>query len=261
MKKFVSRPQQPRAFTLIELLVVIAIIALLAAILFPVFARARENARRASCQSNLKQIGLGIMQYTQDYDESYPFGYDYDNNGSNNNPEAELWRWEIQPYVKSTQIFKCPSSSIPAAYASGNTTIITPTTVGMTFPFRFSYGANWNVLTTQYLSKAAYRRPTKLSMMGKPAEMLLIADSVHNKIEDTLWNVVNSGYQGDPTAAPTTPDPDATRHLGGSTILYADGHVKWQTQSKLGLDPTRSGYSDPRHKHGVAYTIDDDRVQ
>src|SRR5690606_6779733 len=64
-----------RGFTLIELLVVIAIIAILAAILFPVFARARENARRASCQSNLKQIGLGLMQYTQDYDERLPAGF------------------------------------------------------------------------------------------------------------------------------------------------------------------------------------------
>src|SRR5689334_5202516 len=75
-------------FTLIELLVVIAIIAILAAILFPVFARARENARRASCQSNLKQIGLGIMMYTQDYDETFPRsaigGFTYQNSGVNN---------------------------------------------------------------------------------------------------------------------------------------------------------------------------------
>lgn len=94
------------AFTLIELLVVIAIIAILAAILFPVFARARENARRASCQSNLKQIGLGIMQYTQDYDERLP---------RNDSGTANIGTWldTIQPYVKSDQLFICPSDSLP----------------------------------------------------------------------------------------------------------------------------------------------------
>src|SRR5688572_9600426 len=94
-----------RGFTLIELLVVIAIIALLAAILFPVFARARENARKSSCQNQLKQIGLGIAQYTQDYDETMP------NRGANNNPTIPSWRQRIFPYVKSTQVYRCPSNT------------------------------------------------------------------------------------------------------------------------------------------------------
>src|SRR3954469_17430376 len=92
-----------RGFTLIELLVVIAIIAILAAILFPVFARARENARRAACQSNLKQIGLGIAQYTQDYDERLP--------GVGGQNTTYSWRSRIDPYIKSTQIFLCPSGN------------------------------------------------------------------------------------------------------------------------------------------------------
>src|SRR5688572_18777417 len=93
-----THPAQSRkqGFTLIELLVVIAIIAILAAILFPVFARARENARRASCQSNLKQIGLGIAQYSQDYDEKLTPCYD-----SQTSASSLPWQSLIQPYVKS----------------------------------------------------------------------------------------------------------------------------------------------------------------
>ena len=101
-----TRRTKTRAFTLIELLVVIAIIALLAAILFPVFARARENARRASCQSNLKQIALGIKQYTQDYDERFPPAIVSDGTTIG-------CAGAIQPYVKSEQIFQCPSSISP----------------------------------------------------------------------------------------------------------------------------------------------------
>src|SRR5690606_16874149 len=96
------------AFTLIELLVVIAIIAILASILFPVFARARENARRASCQSNLKQIALAQMQYSQDYDEKLLRNAIYDDPpGSSSN--YGTWMYVVQPYIKSVQIFTCPS--------------------------------------------------------------------------------------------------------------------------------------------------------
>src|SRR5690554_4144515 len=98
------------AFTLIELLVVIAIIAILAAILFPVFARARENARRASCMSNLKQIGLGFMQYIQDYDERLPYGKLEDVNGDAIG--ETYWHVSVQPYLKSNQILRCPSDPI-----------------------------------------------------------------------------------------------------------------------------------------------------
>nr|AUN36255.1 hypothetical protein [uncultured bacterium] len=100
-----------KAFTLIELLVVIAIIAILAAILFPAFARARENARRTSCMSNMKQMGLGVMQYTQDYDEKYPQAYYYPDDNSSAGGYAH-WSGTIFPYVRSNQLFVCPSDAL-----------------------------------------------------------------------------------------------------------------------------------------------------
>jgi prepilin-type N-terminal cleavage/methylation domain-containing protein/prepilin-type processing-associated H-X9-DG protein len=105
--------RETSGFTLIELLVVIAIIAILAAILFPVFAQAREKARQASCLSNQKQLGLGIMQYVQDYDETYPQAYYYKNNTATTNGGSTggyaTWTATIQPYVKNAQVFVCPS--------------------------------------------------------------------------------------------------------------------------------------------------------
>src|SRR6188474_243241 len=108
-----SKPGRGKGFTLIELLIVIAIIAILAAILFPVFARARENARRSSCQSNLKQIGLGFFQYTQDYDERFPLTSTTATVATGQNTTAGDIGWAeiLQPYIKSSQIFQCPSES------------------------------------------------------------------------------------------------------------------------------------------------------
>ncbi|BCM93800.1 hypothetical protein IAD21_05691 [Abditibacteriota bacterium] len=100
------------AFTLIELLVVIAIIAILAAILFPVFSRARENARRASCQSNLKQIGLGFMQYAQDFDGWTPGSITYGKQLSGTTNRGTSWPTTIFPYIKSEQVFTCPSGEL-----------------------------------------------------------------------------------------------------------------------------------------------------
>ncbi|BCM91168.1 hypothetical protein IAD21_03032 [Abditibacteriota bacterium] len=119
-----------KGFTLIELLVVIAIIAILAAILFPVFARARENARRASCQSNLKQIGLGYMQYAQDYDGWTPGS----SNASAGTGSQVSWPTLVFPYIKSEQLFVCPSGETTPAIRSTTMPASTRSYCGVSSP-------------------------------------------------------------------------------------------------------------------------------
>jgi prepilin-type N-terminal cleavage/methylation domain-containing protein/prepilin-type processing-associated H-X9-DG protein len=119
------RKTSTKGFTLIELLVVIAIIAILAAILFPVFARARENARRSSCQSNLKQIGLAMVQYGQDYDETLVPAFIGDIRGATDigyggNPGDLRWSDIIYPYTKSEQVYNCPSMPPQSKFKLGS---------------------------------------------------------------------------------------------------------------------------------------------
>ena len=242
---------RPHGFTLIELLVVIAIIAILAAILFPVFARARDSARGTTCRSNLKQLATGLLMYVQDYDETFP--------RSNQDVNAAacaaapggcwatgflFWQQMAQSYVNNFGIMSCPNG--PRAAVTANQL------------FWGHYGANRRILTRR--PAAGDGNPASLAQIAAPASTILCLDSGTYSI-DPLQDVlpgsgpgprVNFWYlpgAGDAAGLPSPnfPAPHTEcvqdfrsgRHSGGGVnVAYADGHVKF-VKTQVVLDATR----------------------
>jgi len=252
------------AFTLIELLVVIAIIAILAAILFPVFAQARDKARAASCLSNAKQIGLAWTMYVQDYDEMYPCNsWDgalmgtTDNDIHKDGRRFTLWMWRIMPYLKNKQIFVCPSDPNPK---SGWTGYSTDPTDCWGVPTPISYGHNQHLFGYGGSNKtgcdgegpqdwAIFYTPMSLAAVPTPAQTYMLSDYARGYME-SWWinNLRASNYTrvynqsapgGGATADNTEPWksrrllPNASRHQLGSVITYADGHSKWRSGQQI----------------------------
>jgi prepilin-type N-terminal cleavage/methylation domain-containing protein/prepilin-type processing-associated H-X9-DG protein len=189
-----------KGFTLIELLVVIAIIAILAAILFPVFARAREKARQASCQSNLKQIALGCLMYFQDYDESTQ-------NHCNNSGEdtitgfTDCWMGVTMPYVKNQQIWRCPSKNAD-----------------------WSYG--WDL-------RGLDRKP--LGRFTVPAEKMLVSE--HDSHGGGYFRYqtccTNAGATDSHVAGHDVAGGGPAPHNDGCNAAFLDGHVKWMKSTTM----------------------------
>ena len=234
--------QDKKAFTLIELLVVIAIIAILAAILFPVFARARENARRASCMSNLKQIGLGTMMYVQDYDEMYPPRATKSGSpppsgfytGSTSAPYTWYWPALMYPYTKSAQVFYCPSSP-----------------VGSTRLRDGNYGANDEIITstTDPVSLASIPAASNTYML-MDAGGYWISSTYARKAGDWQVYLPGAGSHGGDCSAMTSSSGAAAiaeckadgRHFDGVNVTFADGHVKWLKTSEVVHEAIVCGY-------------------
>jgi prepilin-type N-terminal cleavage/methylation domain-containing protein/prepilin-type processing-associated H-X9-DG protein len=186
------------AFTLIELLVVIAIISLLAAILFPVFARARENARRTSCSSNLKQLGTSIEMYKQDFDRFLAGGQ----------ANTTCPRYRLTAYTKNTQLWVCPSDNNASVHS-------------MTNPLNVSYNINNQLAASPDAD------------ITRPAEIVITTDSDPSELGWTEGNTWDSGLTTDwphlranGNGKNSYKEPWFTRHNNTFNVLFYDGHVK-----------------------------------
>lgn len=220
---------QKRGFTLIELLVVIAIIAILAAILFPVFAQAREKARQSSCLSNLKQMGTATMMYAQDYDECMA-SWNFDTKGLM--PENVAYGWNMpffiwQPYIKSYQVFSCPSATDQQARVGG---------VGAAtaqYPaFNQNYGYNEYIYDSR---RNLYKLSTLANSQHGVANIVTIAESNFSGIFND-WDAGgtnNATYPTNNLARVMLANPGPKPRHNGSQVIYADGHAKYIPLNKF----------------------------
>lgn len=243
---FIRRDSVKRGFTLIELLVVIAIIAILAAILFPVFARARENARKSSCQNNLKQLALGFKQYINDFDERYPLVEVTTGPGVGTTTGVPPYGWAdgLQPYIKNTQVYQCPSDTAEggadpqvSGYTDywynrnfvrhvprGGTNIITGANESM-----FNSTAQTIMAGDGGSNTGLDTGSARYAICGAAADNVIATNAFANNTGANITDPDACGTAPVAASTSTTPAtyPAAQIHLDGANFAFADGHVKW----------------------------------
>jgi len=229
MQQRMQKKPKSAGFTLIELRVVIAIISILSAILFPVSARARESARRASCMSNLKQIGLGMMMYVQDYDEVYPprlIGWQGEPPGGDwgipNHPQT-YWYWPqlLYPYTKNMQVFVCPSTG---GSASSNAVLTQ------------NYGVNYYLIhTSSSLMRMAAVQSASTTYAIMDAGGWSITKDQASAYQPGFYlpGMGTSGGTCSGASGTALADCQNGRHFLGVNMAFADGHVKWLKSSQV----------------------------
>ncbi len=200
-------------FTLIELLVVIGIIAILAAILFPVFSSVRAKARQMTCLSNMRQIGMAILMYAQDNDDQLPPSAHRLPGGGGMNSRSLIWPAYVAPYVKSTRVFVCPLAEGVSSYA---------TTWGERG--RLSIGLNRDI------ENRFTNLPYSLVVFDDPSITLLLADSTPG---ETNAPQNGRGFQVQADRAPNTQSGIGERHNRGTNVGFLDGHAKWYSSSAI----------------------------
>ena len=213
-----------KAFTLVEFLVVLVILCVMAAFLFPTSCGgSRENARRSSCQSNLKQIGLAFRQYSQDYDERFPVWQ----HGSD---KATGWAVTLQPYLKSTQIYQCPSEKTPPD--------VNPVSTGYSDYF---YNSNLGPGNGGRF-ESRLENPALTIISGEAATFSANNSSNGGTITTTGKDAVDGKQDGLAVAqGQWNPATNGIIHLEGANYGFADGHVKWMRNSKVTRNPVARG--------------------
>jgi len=287
LKQNVSSPKSQSGFTLIELLVVIAIIAILAAILFPVFAQAREKARQASCLSNEKQIGLALLMYVQDYDEQFPSGskLSYPNGPGSINPieYGVGWAGQVYPYTKNAQILKCPDDSTASVNATGGKAAL--------YPVSYVYNRNIAINSADAALNAPASTVALAEVKGVQANVIAgdeygvstapPAALTYSASGDGLVNlasiittglasfsaVYETGIMGGYSCSGTGPTAPACfyfdqannwsgRHTSGAIYFLADGHAKYFRPGSVspGLNALDSSNVEDTVNHNAAGT-------
>ena len=242
----ISTSRRPATgFTLIELLVVIAIIAILAAILFPVFAQAREKARQTSCMSNMKQLGTSVIMYVQDYDEMFPSGRvsPLDNTAQRNAHYGQGWGGQTYAYVKNTGVFKCPDDSTATLAANGVVPSLTPASYVFNYnipAFASSIAAQVAPASTVLLAECSGAQVNLATLGEMPPATATFSPAgdglnILTALDDgTNGNVrYETGYTGGYNATNVPPpfpalfDKVTGRHSDGALYVMGDSHAKY----------------------------------